>query len=67
MTTFPLVKVLSYLTYASVLFHVVDGFVLVVQNRKARPTRYAVEKARPTPAGAAATWRCSAPSCWCSS
>ncbi|MGB0179302.1 MAG: succinate dehydrogenase, partial [Flavobacteriales bacterium] len=44
MTTFPLVKVLSYLTYASVLFHVVDGFVLVVQNRKARPTRYAVEK-----------------------
>ena len=44
MTTFPLVKVLSYLTYASVLFHVVDGFVLMVQNRKARPTRYAVEK-----------------------
>lgn len=44
MTTFPLVKVLSYLTYASVLFHVVDGFVLVVQNRKARPTHYAVEK-----------------------
>lgn len=43
MTTFPLVKVLSYLTYASVLFHVVDGFVLVIQNRKARPTRYAVE------------------------
>lgn len=44
MTTFPVVKALSYLTYASVLFHVVDGFVLVVQNRKARPTRYAVEK-----------------------
>ena len=44
MTTFPLVKVLSYLTYASVLFHVVDGFVLVVQNRKARPASYAVEK-----------------------
>ena len=44
MTTFPLVQVLSYLTYASVLFHVVDGFVLMVQNRKARPTRYAVEK-----------------------
>ena len=44
MTTNPLVKVLSYLTYASVLFHVIDGFVLVLQNRKARPTRYAVEK-----------------------
>ena len=44
MTTFPLVKILSYLTYASVLFHVVDGFVLVLQNRKARPARYAMEK-----------------------
>lgn len=44
MTTFPLVKVLSYLTYASVLFHVVDGVVLVLQNRRARPSRYAVEK-----------------------
>ena len=44
MTTFPLVKVLSYLTYASVLFHVVDGLALTLQNRKARPTRYAVEK-----------------------
>jgi succinate dehydrogenase / fumarate reductase cytochrome b subunit len=44
MTTFPLVKVLSYLTYASVLFHVVDGIALTLQNRKARPVRYAVEK-----------------------
>jgi succinate dehydrogenase / fumarate reductase cytochrome b subunit len=37
MTTFPLVKILSYLTYASVLFHVIDGIVLTMQNRKARP------------------------------
>ena len=44
MTTFPAVKVLSYLTYASVLFHLVDGIVLTIQNRKARPVRYAVEK-----------------------
>ena len=44
MTTFPAVKVLSYLTYASVLFHLVDGVVLTMQNRKARPVRYAVEK-----------------------
>jgi len=44
MTTFPLVKVLSYLTYASVLFHVVDGIALTLQNRQARPVRYAVEK-----------------------
>ena len=44
MTTFPAVKVLSYLTYGSVLFHLVDGIVLTIQNRKARPVRYAVEK-----------------------
>lgn len=44
MTTFPAVKVLSYLTYASVLFHLVDGVVLTMQNRKARPERYEMEK-----------------------
>ena len=44
MTTFPAVKVLSYLTYASVLFHLVDGVVLTMQNHEARPVRYAVEK-----------------------
>ena len=45
MTTFPAVKVLSYLTYFSVLFHLVDGIVLSMQNRKARPVRYAMERA----------------------
>ena len=45
MTTFPAVKVLSYLTYFSVLFHLVDGVVLSLQNRKARPVRYAMERA----------------------
>jgi succinate dehydrogenase / fumarate reductase cytochrome b subunit len=44
MTTFPLVKLLSYLTYAAVLFHIVDGIVLTVQNRRARPTGYVKEK-----------------------
>lgn len=43
MTTFPLVKILSYLTYASVLFHVIDGIVLSMQNRKARPVGYVKE------------------------
>jgi len=45
MTTFPAVKVLSYLTYFSVLFHLVDGIALSLQNRKARPVRYAKERA----------------------
>ncbi len=44
MTTFPAVKVLSYLTYFSVLFHLVDGIVLSLQNRRARPVRYAMER-----------------------
>ena len=37
MTTNPAVKVLSYVTYFSILFHAIDGILLTVQNRKARP------------------------------
>ena len=44
MTTNPLIKVMSYITYACILFHVVDGLILTVQNRKARPVKYVVEK-----------------------
>lgn len=45
MTTNPAVKLLSYLTYASILFHAIDGIVLTRQNRAARSTKYAYEKA----------------------
>lgn len=41
MTTNPAVKILSYLTYASILFHAIDGFLLTIQNKKARPVGYA--------------------------
>jgi len=44
MTTFPLVKVLSYLTYFSILFHAVDGFLLMIKNKKARPVNYVYSK-----------------------
>lgn len=44
MTTFPAVKVLSYLTYFSILFHVIDGVLLTLQNRKARPKGYAYSR-----------------------
>lgn len=37
----PMVKLLSYLTYISIIFHVIDGFLLFAQNRKARPVKYA--------------------------
>ncbi|MBM3185348.1 MAG: succinate dehydrogenase cytochrome b subunit [Bacteroidetes bacterium] len=35
------IKVLSYLTYASIIFHAVDGIILTIQNKKARPVNYA--------------------------
>jgi succinate dehydrogenase / fumarate reductase cytochrome b subunit len=44
MTTFPLIKVVSYLLYFSILFHAFDGILLAMQNRQARPTRYVKEK-----------------------
>lgn len=44
MTTFPAVKILSYLTYFSIFFHAVDGIMLTIANRKARPTKYAYSK-----------------------
>lgn len=36
-----LIKVMSYVTYISILFHAVDGFLLTIQNKKARPVPYA--------------------------
>ena len=44
MTTFPLVKILSYVTYISILLHTVDGIMLARQNRAARPVGYVKEK-----------------------
>lgn len=41
MTSNPAVKLLSYLTYFSILFHAVDGIMLTIQNKKARPVGYA--------------------------
>lgn len=40
MTTFPLIKVVSYVLYFSILFHAIEGLWLTAQNRKARPKRY---------------------------
>lgn len=44
MTTNPAVKLLSYLTYFSILFHAVDGLVISMNNRKARPQGYSYSK-----------------------
>ncbi|MEC8610952.1 MAG: succinate dehydrogenase, partial [Bacteroidota bacterium] len=44
MTTNPVVKILSYITYFSILFHIVDGILITIQNKKARPVSYAFNK-----------------------
>jgi succinate dehydrogenase / fumarate reductase cytochrome b subunit len=44
MTTNPAIKVLSYLTYISIVFHAIDGILLAVQNQKARPVNYVMNK-----------------------
>ncbi|MFN4082485.1 MAG: succinate dehydrogenase cytochrome b subunit [Bacteroidia bacterium] len=42
MTTNPLIKTVSYLLYATILFHAFKGIYLAYKNQKARPVRYAV-------------------------
>ncbi len=44
MTSNPAVKILSYVTYFSIVFHSIDGILLAVQNKKARPHKYAMER-----------------------
>jgi len=41
MTTTPIVKILSYLTYASIIVHTIYSIVLTIHNRRARPIQYA--------------------------
>lgn len=44
MGTNPFIKIMAYLTYISILFHAIDGILLTIQNKKARPVSYAYEK-----------------------
>lgn len=44
MTHNPFIKILSWLTYISILFHAIDGILLTIQNKKARPINYAHNK-----------------------
>ena len=44
MSTNIFVKILSYLTYASILFHAVDGVFLLIKNKRSRPINYAYNK-----------------------
>ncbi len=38
----PLIKVIAYILYLSIIFHVVYAFIVIFKNRKARTDRYAV-------------------------
>ena len=45
MTTNPAVKILSYLTYFSIIFHSIDGLLLLtLSNQRARPKGYSMSK-----------------------
>lgn len=37
----PFIKVMSWMTYISILFHIIDGVLLTIENKKARPIGYA--------------------------
>jgi succinate dehydrogenase / fumarate reductase cytochrome b subunit len=41
MTHNPLIKIIAYVNYALILLHVVNGFILLSANKKARPQAYA--------------------------
>ena len=43
MTTNPAVKILSIVTYTSILLHILLTIILVLQSKQARPIGYAVE------------------------
>ena len=40
----PLIKVIAYLLYLSILLHVIYAVIITIRNRKAKPTRYAVNQ-----------------------
>ena len=42
MTTFPLIKITSYLLYGSLFLHALYALILTLHNKKARPQGYAV-------------------------
>jgi succinate dehydrogenase / fumarate reductase cytochrome b subunit len=45
MSSFLPIKIVSYLLYLCILLHALFALILWIRNRKARPVRYAVEKA----------------------
>ena len=44
MTTFTPIKVISYLLYATIVLHAINGLILTQKNKSARPVAYAAPK-----------------------
>ncbi|HEY8915720.1 MAG TPA: succinate dehydrogenase cytochrome b subunit [Chitinophaga sp.] len=47
MTHFPPVEIISYILYISILVHALYALILTIQNRRARPVKYAVAPKAP--------------------
>lgn len=47
MSTNPIIRTMEIVLFAGFIFHIIDGILLTVQNRKARPVKYAVQKPSP--------------------
>jgi succinate dehydrogenase / fumarate reductase, cytochrome b subunit len=43
MSTNPLIRASEFILFGGLIFHIVDGFMLALQNRRARPVGYAVK------------------------
>lgn len=42
----PMIKVVAYALYASIIFHVVYAAIVTIKNRKAKPSKYVVNRAK---------------------
>lgn len=47
MSTNPIIRTMEIVLFAGFLFHIIDGILLTIQNRRARPVKYAVQKPSP--------------------
>ncbi len=48
LTHFPPIEVVAYILYACIIIHALYALILTIQNRKARPVKYAVTTQSPT-------------------
>ena len=42
----PLVQIVAYVLYLSIIFHIVYALIVTVKNRRAKPTKYALNRSR---------------------